>query len=66
MQAEGGIRAEKQRPVHSEGRGCIEADGRKVEGGMNRQEAARQVGMVSRRAETGRQTEAVRPEKTIG
>jgi hypothetical protein len=52
--------------VGSEGRGCIEAGGRKVEGGMNRQEAARQVGMVSRRAETGRQTEAVRPAKTIG
>jgi hypothetical protein len=43
---QGGMQAEKQRPVGSEGGGCLEAGGRKVEGGMNRQEAARQVGMV--------------------
>jgi hypothetical protein len=40
------MRTEKQRPVGSVGGGCIEASGRKVEGGMDRQEAGRWVGMV--------------------
>jgi hypothetical protein len=59
---QGGTQAEKQISVGSERGGCIEAGGRRHE----QAGSSKTVRDGSRRAETRRQTEVVRPAKMIG